>query len=144
MLQAPAETTRLNLAALPGRADAERALDAALGSGNPGWLATVVADRVHLIYERFGYAPGDAVLEDVAGYLSALPESARVYRWTATSFIVLAARRPVIVLPASIEATCTMLPLASVQSSGELIARLDHDVALRVAAARAARLRARR
>lgn len=134
MLQAGMETT-WKLADLPGRADAERAIEAALGSRNPGWLATVVADRVHLIYERFGYAPGDAVLEEITRHIAALPDGARVYRWTATSFVVLAARRPVIVLPPSIEATCTMLPLASVRSPGELAARLDHYVALRVAAA---------
>jgi GGDEF domain-containing protein len=95
----------------------------------------VVADRVHLIYERCGYAPGDAVLEEIAGHLAALPDGARVYRWTATSFVVMATRRPVIVLPHSIEANCTVLPLASVRSPGELAARLDHHVALCVAAA---------
>jgi GGDEF domain-containing protein len=135
MLQTGAETGQTNLTGLPGRADAERAIETALRSGNPGWLATVVADRVHLIYERCGYAPGDAVLEEIAGRIGALPDGARAYRWTATSFVVLATRRPVIVLPPSIEATCTVLPLASVRSAGELAARLDHHVALRVAAA---------
>jgi GGDEF domain-containing protein len=135
MLHAGEETSRTNLAGLPGRADAERAIETALRSGNPGWLATIVADRVHLIYERFGYAPGDAVLEEIAGHIGALPDGARVYRWTATSFVVMAARRPVIVLPSSIEASCTVLPLASVHSPTELASRLDHHVALRVSAA---------
>jgi GGDEF domain-containing protein len=135
MLQAGEETSGTNLAGLPGRADAERAIETALRSCSPGWLAAVVADRVHLIYERCGYARGDAVLEEIAGHIGALPDGARVYRWTATSFVVIAARRPVIVLPPSIEATCTVLPLASVRSAGELAARLDHHVALHVAAA---------
>ncbi|HTP87358.1 MAG TPA: hypothetical protein VMJ34_10420 [Bryobacteraceae bacterium] len=126
--------TTTNLAELPGRADAERAIDSALRSTNPGWLATVVADRVHLIYERFGYAPGDAVLEEIAARLLTIP-AARVYRWTATSFVVLAPTRPAVRLPESIEASCTVLPLASVHSAAELTARLDHHVALRVAAA---------
>ena len=135
MLQAVIEAKRTNLTDLPGRADAERAIEVALGRSNPGWLATVVADRVHLIYERFGYGPGDAVLEEIAAHLCALPDGARVYRWTATAFVVLAARRPFVVLPPSIETNCTMLPLASAHSPGYLIARLDHHVALRVAAA---------
>jgi GGDEF domain-containing protein len=135
MLQTGVERIGATLADLPGRAHAERAIETALRSTNPGWLAMVVADRVHLIYERRGYAPGDAVLEEIAGHIGALPDGARVYRWTATSFIVIAARRPVIVLPPSIEATCIVLPLASVRSPGELAARLDHHVALRVAAA---------
>ncbi|MGA3026833.1 MAG: hypothetical protein ABSF98_18905 [Bryobacteraceae bacterium] len=135
MLQAGAPTSRTKLAGLSGRADAERAIEAALRSADPGWLATVVADRVHLIYERCGYAPGDAVLEEIAAHIGALPDGAQVYRWTATSFVVIAARRPVIVLPPSIEATCTVLPLASVRSTEDLAARLDHHVALRVAAA---------
>jgi len=119
---------------LPGRADAERAIDAALRSIDPGWLVTVVADRVHLIYERCGYGAGDAVLEEIAGHLARLP-GARVYRWTATSFVVISARRPGIALPPSLEAAITVLPLASVRSPGELVSRLDHHVALRVAAA---------
>jgi GGDEF domain-containing protein len=119
---------------LPGRADAERAIDSALRSGDPGWLATVVADQVHLIYQRCGYGAGDAVLEEIAGLLARLPGT-RVYRWTATSFVVIAARRPGIAFPASLKATVTMLPLASVRSPGELVCRLDHHVALRVAAA---------
>jgi GGDEF domain-containing protein len=134
MLQSVAET-KTNLADLPGRADAERAIELALRHTNPGWLATVVAERVHLICERFGYGPGDAVLEEIAGHLGALTDGARVYRWTATSFVVLAARRPFIVLPPSIEVNCTMLPLASAHSPGHLTARLDHHVALCVAAA---------
>jgi GGDEF domain-containing protein len=129
------ETIRTNLADLPGRADAERAIETALRSGSPGWLATVVADRVHLIYERCGYVPGDAALEEIAGHIGTRVDGARIYRWTATSFVVIAARRPVIALPASVEATCTVLPLASVRSPGELAAHLDHHVALRVAAA---------
>jgi GGDEF domain-containing protein len=135
MLHKGDKASRTNLAGLPGRADAERAIETALRSGNPGWLATVVADQVHLIYERFGYAPGDAVLEEIAGLMGALPDGARVYRWTATSFVIIAPRRPVIVLPASIEASCAVLPLASVHSPSELAARLDHHVALRVSAA---------
>jgi GGDEF domain-containing protein len=135
MLHSVMDLSKSKLGDLLGRADAERAIEMGLQSGNPGWLATVVADRVHLIYERCGYAPGDAVLEEISALLAALPGGARVYRWTATSFVVIAARRPVIVLPPSIEATCTVLPLASVRSAGELVARLDHHVALRVAAA---------
>ena len=135
MLHAGVERHTTSLADLPGRAHAERAIETALRSCNPGWLATVVADRVHLIYERCGYAPGDAVLEEIATHIGALPDGARVYRWTATSFVIIAARRPVIVLPRSVEATCTVLPLASVRSPGELVARLDHHVALHVAAA---------
>jgi len=119
---------------LPGRADAERAIDAALRSADPGWLSTVVAGQVHLIYERCGYGAGDAVLEEIAGHLAGLPW-ARVYRWTATSFVVTSGRRPVISLPPSLEATITVLPLASVRSPGELVRRLDHHVALRLAAA---------
>jgi GGDEF domain-containing protein len=119
---------------LPGRADAERAIEQALRSGDPGWLATVVADHVHLIHERCGYGVGDAVLEEIAGHLATL-RGARVYRWTATSFVVISARRPGIALPALLEATITVLPLASVRSPGELVSRLDHHVALRVAAA---------
>jgi len=135
MLRIGEETARGNLACLPGRADAERAIETALRSRNPGWLATVVADQVHLIYERCGYAPGDAVLEEIARCIGTLPDGARVFRWTATSFVIIADRRPSIVLPASIEASCTVLPLASVHSSSELAARLDHHVALRVSAA---------
>ena len=134
MFVADADTTT-RLAGLPGRAGAERAIEHALRSTNPGWLATVVAERVHLIHERYGFAAGDAVLEQIAHRLTTLPDGARVYRWTATSFIVLALRRPFIALPESIEATCTLLPLASVNSPAELAARLDHHVALRVAAA---------
>jgi len=119
---------------LPGRADAERAIDTALRSADSGWLAAVVADQVHLIYERCGYGAGDAVLEEIAACLATLP-GARVYRWTATSFVVVSARRPGIALPSSLEATITVLPLASVRSPGELVSRLDHHVALRVAAA---------
>jgi len=119
---------------LAGRAHAERAIDVALRSGNPGWLATIVADRVHLIYERCGFTAGDAVLEDMARSLRAVP-GGRVYRWTATSFVVLAVQRPTILLPSSVEATITMLPLASIRSASELVSRLDHHVALRVAAA---------
>jgi GGDEF domain-containing protein len=135
MLQAVMETSGTKLAGVPGRADAERAIESALRSVNPGWLATIVADRVHLIYERCGYAPGDAVLEEIAAHICALPDGARAYRWTATSFVVLSVRRPFIALPPSIDATCTMLPLASVHSPAELAARLDHHVALRVSAA---------
>ena len=135
MLQAVLETSRTNLTDLPGRADAERAIEAALRRSNPGWLATVVADRVHLIYERFGYERGDAVLEEIASHLRALTDDARVYRWTATSFVVISARRPFILLPPSIEANCTMRPLASAHSAADLTARLDHHVALCVAAA---------
>jgi len=119
---------------LSGRADAERAIDTALRSADPGWLATVVAGQVHLIYERCGYGVGDAVLEEIAGQLAKL-RGARVYRWTATSFVVISARRPGIVLPAPLDAAITVLPLASVRSPGELVCRLDHHVALRVAAA---------
>ncbi|MGD0617015.1 MAG: hypothetical protein ABSB67_05075 [Bryobacteraceae bacterium] len=135
MLQAVMETSGTKLARVPGRADAERAIETALRSANPGWLAAIVAERVHLIYERCGYAPGDAVLEEIAGHICALPDGARAFRWTATSFVVLSVRRPFIALPPSIEATCTMLPMASVHSPAELAARLDHHVALRVAAA---------
>jgi GGDEF domain-containing protein len=135
MLHACSIGARPELAGFPGRADAERAIETALGSLNPGWLATVVADGVPMIYERRGYAFGDAVLEEIAGHLNGLPDGARAYRWTATSFVVIAARRPVVVLPPSIDATSMVLPLASARSADELIARLDHHVALRVAAA---------
>jgi hypothetical protein len=35
--------------------DAERAIETALRSGNPGWLAAVVADRVHLWLRSSGW-----------------------------------------------------------------------------------------
>ena len=134
MLSAVADTTT-HLAVLPGRANAERAIETALRSSDPGWLATVVADRVHLIYERCGYGAGDAVLEQIAAELVGLPGHPQIFRWTATSFVVMARRRPLIALSEELEATCILLPLGSVHSSAELAARLDHHVALRVAAA---------
>jgi GGDEF domain-containing protein len=68
---------------LPGKADAEKAIEAAVASPNGKFLLIAVCNRVQAINARFGYAVGDQVLAAFAEHLKqGLSTRDRIFRWT--------------------------------------------------------------
>lgn len=81
------------LSGLPLRAQANEALEAAIESGDRGFIAIFVVDRVHLINGRFGYAVGDQMLLLFHQHLAQnLKDRDQLFRWTGPVFLALLKR----------------------------------------------------
>jgi diguanylate cyclase (GGDEF)-like protein len=79
---------------LPGRPQAESALEKASQAKEGAFAAVVVVDRIQHINARYGRDEGDGVLRHFAGILRRqLPRQDLMFRWTGPSMIVLL-RRP--------------------------------------------------
>jgi GGDEF domain-containing protein len=94
--RAPAEraagpkTSVDTLSGLPLRAQANDALETAIESGDRGFVAIFVVDRVHLINGRFGYAVGDQMLLLFHQHLAEnLKDRDQLFRWTGPVFLAL-------------------------------------------------------
>ena len=76
---------------LPGRAEAESAIARMMCQGRPAFVLAVLATGVPRINEQFGYHAGDRVLAGLAARLASASASSRdVFRWSATSFLIVA------------------------------------------------------
>jgi diguanylate cyclase (GGDEF)-like protein len=79
---------------LPGRPQAEQALEKASQAPESAFAAIVVVDRIQHINLRYGRDAGDEVLRYFAGILRRqLPRQDPMFRWTGPSMVVLL-RRP--------------------------------------------------
>lgn len=74
---------------LPGRAEAESAISRLMRQGRPALVLTVLATGVPRINEEHGYVAGDRVLAALARRLTnAAGPSRELFRWSATSFVI--------------------------------------------------------
>jgi GGDEF domain-containing protein len=74
---------------LPGRAAAESAISRLMRQGRPAFVLTVLETGVPEINEQYGYSAGDRVLAALARRLTnAAGPSRDLFRWSATSFLV--------------------------------------------------------
>lgn len=80
-----ATASKLSLAELPGRSEAEERMEEAARSGAPLCAVALAVDHYAQIASHFGPALGDQALESLAARLPA----ARLYRWTGGSLLVL-------------------------------------------------------
>jgi diguanylate cyclase (GGDEF)-like protein len=79
---------------LPGRLEAESALEKASQEEETAYAAVVVVDRIQHINLRYGRGAGDEVLRYFAGIVRRqLPRKDPIFRWTGPSIVVLL-RRP--------------------------------------------------
>lgn len=77
---------------LPGRAEAEAAICRRLRAGRPAFVLAVLATGVPLINEQYGYPEGDRVLAALAARLAKAAGGSRsLFRWSATSFVIISA-----------------------------------------------------
>jgi len=78
---------------LPGKAEAEKAIQSALDAPNGKFLAIAVISRVQAVNARFGYAVGDKVLAACAEHFrNSLSASDQLYRWHGPALIAVFTR----------------------------------------------------
>jgi len=81
---------------LPGRMEAEAALEALRRNGRPGLAGLFYVERLGLVNERFGSAAGDAVVAELVSRIAQLLSSGEsLYRWAGAGFIGLFQRESV-------------------------------------------------
>ena len=79
--------------ALPMKADAQAAIEAAMSSAHPTYLLIAVCSRVQAINARFGYAVGDHVLAAFADHFrKGLSARDKLYRWHGPALVALLER----------------------------------------------------
>ena len=120
---------------VPGRAEAEHAISQLVSEGQLGFVLAVVAKHVHRVYEQDGYAAGDRMLDDLALRLTGVSSHAPlVFRWSATSFVVLSRSLRVITDCAQIEgAYCALFGVWPKDAPGALYDRIDQYIATHLA-----------
>ncbi len=120
---------------LPGRAEAETAIRETLTEGRLSFVLAVVAKDVHSIYETQGFAAGDALLEAVVRRLTEPPLCApRIFRWSATSFIVVSHSLKTVTDCSEIDgASCALFAAWPSDAPRALFDRIDSHVATRLA-----------
>jgi GGDEF domain-containing protein len=73
---------------LPGRVEAEMALDAVKRIGRPSLIGLFYVERLGLVNERFGSAAGDAVVSDLVSRIAQfLASGESLYRWAGAGFV---------------------------------------------------------
>jgi len=78
---------------LPGKAEAEKALQAAMASPGGKFLVIAVCSRVQAVNARFGHAVGDQVLAAFAEhFVKGLSPRDRLYRWQGPALLALLER----------------------------------------------------
>ncbi|HLJ47928.1 MAG TPA: hypothetical protein VKU01_18055 [Bryobacteraceae bacterium] len=125
----------LDVLCLPGRAEAETAIAELLSEGRLSFVLVVVAKHVHSIYETQGFAEGDALLEAVVRRLTEPPLCApRMFRWSATSFVVLSHSLRTVTDCSEIEgASCALFAAWPNDASRALFDRIDNYIATHLA-----------
>jgi GGDEF domain-containing protein len=121
------------------RADAETAISNLIAKGELGFVLAVVATSVQHINERDGYEAGDRALEAFAGRLAGpIGAARRVYRWSATSFVVVS-RSLRKIAPGEMDgATMVLFGVWPVDDARGLFHRIDEYVACHLARDQAA------
>jgi GGDEF domain-containing protein len=115
------ETPVDTISGLPLRAQASEALEAAIESGNRGFVAIFVVDRVHLINGRFGYAVGDQMLLLFHQHLAQnLKDKDLLFRWTGPVFLALLHRPN---LPEAVRAEINRLNGVKLETTVQIGAR---------------------
>jgi GGDEF domain-containing protein len=125
---------------LPGRAEAESAICLMMRRGRPAFVLTVLATRVPTINEQHGYRAGDRVLAALASRLtSAASGSQEMFRWSATSFLIvsrsLSEIRKVSNVAGAVTAVFSVWPQ---ERPGALFDRIDDYIVSRLAGCEAA------
>jgi len=120
---------------LPGRAEGETAIRETLSDGRLVFVLAVVAKHVHSIYETKGFAAGDELLEAVVRRLTEPPLCApRIFRWSATSFIVVSHSLQTVTDCSEIEgASCALFAAWPNESPRGLFDRIDSYIATHLA-----------
>lgn len=78
---------------LPGRPEAERAIEAACAEGRHAYAVVFVLERLALVNKRFGYAAGDQLLRALAARLrSFVRPGEAIFRWSGPAFVALLER----------------------------------------------------
>jgi GGDEF domain-containing protein len=87
--------TGIDLAtSLPGKADAQKALEAAVAAPDPRYLWLAVVNRLQTVNARFGYWVGDQVLAAAANHFrSGLPADDKLYRWQGPALMAILCRK---------------------------------------------------
>jgi len=121
------------------RADAETAISNLIAKGELGFVLAVVATRIQHINERDGYEAGDRALEAFADRLAGpIGPARRLFRWSATSFIVVS-RSLRKIAPGNIDgATMAVFGVWPADNARGLFHRIDEYVAAHLARDQAA------
>ena len=121
------------------RADAESAISSLIAKGELGFVLAVVATGVQRINERDGYEAGDHALAAFAGRLAGpIGPARRLFRWSATSFIVVSRSLRKIALGQIDGATMAVFGVWPVDDARGLFHRIDEYVASHLARDQAA------
>ena len=127
---------------LAGRAEAESAISRLMRQGRPAFVLTVLAAGVPRINEQYGYSAGDRVLADIARRLAnAAGPSRELFRWSATSFLIVSRSLSGIrKLSAIAGATTAVFAIWPQDQSRALFDRIDDYIVSRLACCEAPNL----
>jgi GGDEF domain-containing protein len=125
---------------LPGRAEAETAIASLMRRGRLGFVLAVLATDAPGIYEHLGYEAGDLALAALAERLAwRMVPGRELFRWSATSFVMVSRSLRKMTDSASIEGATTALFAAWPNDRPrQLFNRIDHYIASHLACSEAA------
>lgn len=125
---------------LPGRAEAETAIVRLMRRGRLGFVLAALATDAPGIYEHLGYEAGDLALAALARRLAwRMVPGRELFRWSATSFVMVSRSLRKMTDSAAIEGATTALFAAWPNDRARhLFDRIDHYVASHLACYEAA------
>jgi len=125
---------------LPGRAEAEHAIENLMRRDRLGFVLAVVGVNIPRINEQHGYDAGDRALESLALRLTGPPGGSRdLFRWSASAFVIVSRSLRKITPHAQMDCAVTAVFGAwPGDSPAALFDRMDNYIASRIACCEAA------